>query len=108
MPDKVYALVGQNATLQCAFGLFRDKNNIRMYWWKTGERKFFKEGEDSRKVFQVESKASASLKIVNVRFGDAGIYYCRVEGEYTGNGTGATLEVKGERSFSATCCHFCL
>ncbi|XP_069757149.1 natural cytotoxicity triggering receptor 3 ligand 1-like [Narcine bancroftii] len=41
----------------------------------------------------MESKASSSFLLEKVRFGDAGIYYCRAEGEVTGNGTGTNLIV---------------
>ncbi|XP_060694226.1 immunoglobulin lambda-1 light chain-like isoform X2 [Hemiscyllium ocellatum] len=87
------ATAGETVTFHCSFPLFRDIRNIAVHWWKAGDRKFLSSKQDSRRVFQIESKASAILRINNVRFGDAGVYYCRVQGEYTGNGTGTRLNV---------------
>ncbi|XP_072925714.1 natural cytotoxicity triggering receptor 3 ligand 1-like [Hemitrygon akajei] len=93
MPVEIKALVGQDAKFQCAFPLFRDKSKIRIFWWKDGGREFFKEGQDRRKRFVVENKASGFLQLEDMRFSDAGVYYCRVEGDFTGNGTGTRLIV---------------
>ncbi|XP_043563246.1 immunoglobulin lambda-1 light chain-like isoform X2 [Chiloscyllium plagiosum] len=87
------ATAGETVTFHCSFPLFRDKRQIAVHWWKAGDRTFLSSKQDSRRVFQIESKASAILRINNVRFGDAGVYYCRVQGEYTGNGTGVRLNV---------------
>eukprot|EP00061_Rhincodon_typus_P003851 g21124.t1 len=70
-----------------------DPKQITVHWWKDGDREFLNSKQDSRREFQIESKASAILRIHNVRFGDAGVYYCRVQGEHTGNGTGKRLDV---------------
>ncbi|XP_062923437.1 butyrophilin-like protein 10 [Mobula hypostoma] len=94
-PEKIETLVGQDAKFQCAFPLFQDKSKIRVYWWKDREREFFKEGQDRRKRFVVETKANVLFQLGNVRRSDAGFYYCRVEGEFTGNGTGTKLIVWG-------------
>ncbi|XP_048402917.1 natural cytotoxicity triggering receptor 3 ligand 1-like isoform X2 [Stegostoma tigrinum] len=87
------AVVGQTVTLYCSFPLFRNPEKITVHWWKDGDREFLSSKQDSRREFQIESKASAILRIHNVRFGDAGVYYCRVQGEHTGNGTGKRLDV---------------
>ncbi|XP_078067243.1 tyrosine-protein phosphatase non-receptor type substrate 1-like [Mustelus asterias] len=93
MLDVKNAIAGDTVTFHCTFPLFRDVNKIAVYWWRDGEREFLKSQQDSRRSFEVETKASATLRIVKVRFEDAGVYYCRVQGEYNGNGTGIQLGV---------------
>uniref|UniRef100_UPI00398E522D tyrosine-protein phosphatase non-receptor type substrate 1-like isoform X2 n=1 Tax=Pristiophorus japonicus TaxID=55135 RepID=UPI00398E522D len=90
--DKNDIITGQTATFHCSFPLFRDKNKIAVHWWKEGTREFLR--QDPRRNFKVESKASATLRLLDVRFGDAGVYYCRVEGQYVGNSTGVKLNVR--------------
>ncbi|XP_067905826.1 tapasin-like isoform X2 [Heterodontus francisci] len=87
------AIAGQTVTFHCSFPLFKDKNKIVVHWWKDGEREFLNSRPDPRRRFRVESKASAMLSLLNVRVGDSGVYYCRVQGEFTGNGTGKMLNV---------------
>ncbi|XP_051884094.1 natural cytotoxicity triggering receptor 3-like isoform X2 [Pristis pectinata] len=99
-PEKVEVLVGKDTSLYCSFPLVRDQSKIRIFWWKDGEREFYKARQDPRKSFEVESKANGVFRIRDVRFRDAGVYYCRVEGEITGNGTGTTLTVKERKSIS--------
>ncbi|XP_041046655.1 immunoglobulin lambda-1 light chain-like [Carcharodon carcharias] len=93
LPPKKNATTGQTVTFHCSFPLFRDKYKIVVRWWKGGEQEFLNSQHDPRRSFRVESKASAILRLQKVRFGDAGVYYCRVEGEFTGNGTGTQLDV---------------
>ncbi|GCB77895.1 hypothetical protein scyTo_0016763 [Scyliorhinus torazame] len=93
MLDVNNAVAGGTVNFYCTFPLFRDKSNIVVQWWKGGEREFLNTQEDPRRSFHIESKASAILRIHKVRFEDAGVYYCRVQGEINGNGTGEQLDV---------------
>ncbi|XP_067853778.1 natural cytotoxicity triggering receptor 3 ligand 1-like isoform X1 [Heptranchias perlo] len=93
-PDVSDVMTGENVTFHCIFPLFRNINNVKVYWWKDAEREFLNSRQDPRKSYRIESKASATLRLWKVKIGDAGVYYCRVEGEFIGNGTGVKLSVR--------------
>ncbi|XP_038662967.1 natural cytotoxicity triggering receptor 3 ligand 1-like isoform X2 [Scyliorhinus canicula] len=93
MLDVKNAIAGGTVNFYCMFPLFRDKSKIAVQWWRGGEREFLNPQEHPRLSFHIESKASAILRIHKVRFEDAGFYYCRVQGEIKGNGTGEELTV---------------
>ncbi|XP_067853490.1 immunoglobulin lambda-1 light chain-like isoform X2 [Heptranchias perlo] len=72
-----------------------DDSLVSIDWRKEGKYEYLSTAGDSRKVSGFRSKFSGFLRIVNVSFSDAGIYYCAVKqkGNTTESRVGSNLIV---------------
>ncbi|XP_038662035.1 H-2 class II histocompatibility antigen, I-A beta chain-like isoform X2 [Scyliorhinus canicula] len=80
--------------MACA-GLPRDDSKVTFNWWREDDNTYLSTATDHRKLFGSKSKFSGFIQISNVRFQDAGIYYCAVQqhGYTIGSQVGSNLTV---------------
>eukprot|EP00062_Callorhinchus_milii_P018872 gi/632972784/ref/XP_007902831.1/ PREDICTED: tyrosine-protein phosphatase non-receptor type substrate 1-like isoform X1 [Callorhinchus milii] len=97
-PPRLESEKGERVIFYCIVPLVRATNAIRVHWWKDDDHNFLDAKKDSRQIFKIPNRASATFTLERLRVSDAGVYYCRVQGEITGNGTGTTLQVSAPPS----------
>uniref|UniRef100_UPI00398F7CEA natural cytotoxicity triggering receptor 3 ligand 1-like n=1 Tax=Pristiophorus japonicus TaxID=55135 RepID=UPI00398F7CEA len=93
-PQHKIVRVGGNITFACAFPPFPDNSEVNVFWWRFDKSIYLQRGSDKRKQYFIR-KGQGSLQILDIRFQDAGVYYCGViqQGNTIINGTGSTLVV---------------
>ncbi|XP_072135223.1 natural cytotoxicity triggering receptor 3 ligand 1-like [Mobula birostris] len=82
--------IGGNESMFCKFPILQDTAEVS--WWKAGQKAFIE--PDSRNQFNVK-KGRGTFTLLNVRYADAGLYYCQVKSQQQifGNGNGSQLIV---------------
>ncbi|XP_062923616.1 natural cytotoxicity triggering receptor 3 ligand 1-like [Mobula hypostoma] len=82
--------IGGNESMFCKFPILQDTAEVS--WWKSGQKALIE--PDSRNQFNVK-KGRGTFTLLNVRYADAGLYYCQVKSQQQifGNGNGSQLIV---------------
>ncbi|XP_067906076.1 tapasin-related protein-like [Heterodontus francisci] len=95
LPESLASVQGSNVTFHCSLPSIQDNSQVSIDWSKEGDDKYLSTATDQRKVFGFINKFNAFLQIANVRFQDAGIYYCTVsyQGYTTRSHIGSNLTV---------------
>ncbi|XP_078066428.1 tyrosine-protein phosphatase non-receptor type substrate 1-like isoform X2 [Mustelus asterias] len=95
LPESLTKIQGTTVTFHCSVPYPPDDSNVTFNWLKEGESQYLSTAADHRKVFGSKTTFSGFLRITNVSFQDAGVYYCSVQqrGYITGNTIGSNLTV---------------
>ncbi|XP_059507768.1 natural cytotoxicity triggering receptor 3 ligand 1-like [Stegostoma tigrinum] len=93
-PQRIIRNFGENITITCAFSILSDDSEVRVFWWKLGDKALLHPISEARKQ-HFKRKGQGTLQLIDIRLEDAGVYYCGVS-RNSGtiiNGTGTALVV---------------